>query len=303
MYQYTLKKILIGVVIFGVIIASLFYMYAVLYNVPRNFPIGSNFVVEEDETLKSVSLRLKEQGYVSSDLFFRAFISSAGKDRSLKAGAYTFNESLNIFGVVQKFSFGKPDAPLISITVPEGSTLNEIAVTVHKVLPTISVEDFLSIVENAKLQGKLFPSTYFLLPSSTAEGIIKTMKNTFENKYTYFVQGLSFPSPLTNHDEVLSLAAILEGEAKTKEDMRMVAGILLSRLQKGMLLQVDVATSTYKIKGLPAVPINNPGEISISAVFHPIASEYLYYLTGKDGGMYYAKTFEEHKRNIQKYLR
>jgi UPF0755 protein len=54
---------------------------------------------------------------------------------------------------------------------------------------------------------------------------------------------------------------------------------------------------------LPAVPINNPGLVAIDAVLHPTTTSYLFYLTGKDGKMYYAKTFEEHKRNIQKYLR
>lgn len=129
------------------------------------------------------------------------------------------------------------------------------------------------------------------------------MKTTFENKYTDFVKGLLIPLPLTKESEVLSLAAILEGEAKTQEDMQMVAGILLARLKKGMLLQVDVAPETYKNKGLPVVPINNPGEMAISAVFYATSSPYLYYITGKDGKMYYAKTFEEHKRNIVRYLR
>jgi UPF0755 protein len=70
-----------------------------------------------------------------------------------------------------------------------------------------------------------------------------------------------------------------------------------------MRLQVDVAENTYKERGLPVVPINNPGVVAIEAVFHPKESPYLYYLTGKDGRMYYAKTYEDHKKNIQKYLR
>jgi UPF0755 protein len=129
------------------------------------------------------------------------------------------------------------------------------------------------------------------------------LKSTFESKYEFFVKGYTIPDPLTSNTEVLSLAAILEGEAKTEEDMQIVAGILLARLKKGMPLQVDAAKETYGTKGLPLVPINNPGEIAISAVFHASSSPYLFYITGKDGKMYYAKTFEEHKRNIAKYLR
>jgi UPF0755 protein len=71
----------------------------------------------------------------------------------------------------------------------------------------------------------------------------------------------------------------------------------------GMPLQVDVAMETYKEKGLPKKPINNPGLVAITAVLNPVYTEYLYYITGNDGEMYYAKTFNDHKRNIAKYLK
>lgn len=293
---------LIGVLVIASLGGS-FYLYNLVQAVPSDFPIGKNFTIGENETLKSVSLRLENDNYINSALLFRAFISSRGRDRHLKAGGYTFPASEALSGVVEKFATGHPDVPLLSVTVPEGSTVEEIATLVNKAVPTISVQSVLRLIEENNLSGKLFPSTYFLLPSSTAESIIKLMRNTFETKYKFFVDGLSLPSPLTSHNEVLSLAAILEGEAKGKEDMEIVAGILLARLQKGMLLQVDAAPDTYKIKGVPSVPINNPGEVAISAVFHASTSPYLFYITGKDGKMYYAKTFEEHKRNIAKYLR
>ena len=115
--------------------------------------------------------------------------------------------------------------------------------------------------------------------------------------------GQNIKPPLKNENDVLTLASILEGEAKTKEDMEIISGILLARFSIGMPLQVDVDMDTYKVKGLPFMPLNNPGLVAINAALHPISSEYLYYLTGKDGKMYYSKTFEEHKRNIKKYLK
>lgn len=280
-----------------------FYFYFLIESTPSNFPLNKNFVVEENETLKKMSIRLKSDGYITSSFLFRLVVSSEGKDRDIKAGGYSFSEKRALYGVVEKFTKEKPDIPLLSVTIPEGSTVEEIASLVHKAIPSIKESLVLSLIEEKKLAGKLFPSTYFLLPSNSAESIIKIMRSTFETKYESFIKGKVLPSPLKNDEEVLSLAAILEGEAKNKEDMQMVAGILLSRLQKDMLLQVDVATSTYTKKGLPSYPINNPGEIAIYAVLHPKESPYLFYLTGKNGSMYYAKTFEEHKRNIQKYLR
>ena len=104
-------------------------------------------------------------------------------------------------------------------------------------------------------------------------------------------------------NEELVLASIIEGEAKSLEDMRMISGILKERIRIHMPLQVDVASVTYEVKGLPKEPINNPGENAFYAVRNPVKSQYLYYITGKDGKMYYAKTFDEHKANIKKYLK
>jgi UPF0755 protein len=301
MSQKKATYFIIGTLLAGIFI--IFYIYNLIHAIPSTFPVGKNFTVEENETLKSLSIRLEEGGYINSSLLFRTFVSSRGRDRKIKAGGYIFNQPLSLSSVVERFATGHPDVPLISVTIPEGSTASEIAILINKVIPTISTQSVMSMIEENNLFGKLFPSTYFLLPSTTADSIIKMMKTTFENKYSAFVNKAHIPEPLKDDNEVLSLAAILEGEAKTKEDMQIVAGILLARMKKGMPLQVDVAPETYTTKGVPLHPINNPGEVAISAVFNATASPYLFYLTDKDGLMHYSKTFEEHKRNIQKYLR
>lgn len=294
-------NILWVVILIGACIA--FYGYYSLRLAPKDFPVGKNFTVEENETLRSISMRLKEEHYIQSPLLFRASISSLGFDRHIKPGVYILRGSMPLSLVVNKFAQSHPDIPLISITIPEGSTLEEIAEIVHKTLPSISVSSFVGRVEEKDLRGRLFPSTYFLLPSSTVDSLVNLMASTFDARYAILKKGKTFPSPLLNDNDVISLSAILEGEAKTKEDMQMVAGILLARLEKGMLLQVDTAPTTYKVKGLPTLPINNPGEIALSSVFDAVPSPYLYYITGKDGKMYYAKTFAEHKKNIAKYLK
>lgn len=283
--------------------AVLVYGYNEVFLTPSNFPTGKRFIINENESLKSISKRLEEGGYITSPLLFRAGISFLGKDRSIQLGGYVFETPVSLLGVVETFVRGGPSAPLLSVTIPEGSTLLEVAALVTKALPKLSQDVFIKTVTQYGADGRLFPSTYFLLPSYTEESIIKLMYTTFIKKTEPVIISSKIIAPLTSANDVVVLASLVEGEAKSEEDMKIVAGLLLTRLTKGMPLQVDVAMETYKKKGLPALPINNPGLVAINAVLNPITSPYLYYITGDDGQMYYSKTFEEHKRNIKKYLR
>jgi UPF0755 protein len=124
--------------------------------------------------------------------------------------------------------------------------------------------------------------------------------------------------------DIITMSSIVEEEAVGLEDKRMVAGVLWKRLDKGMLLQVDPPFyyitgktswvtyddlkidspyNTYKYKGLPRGPISNPGIESIKATISPIKSDYYFYLTGRDGKMRYAITYDGHLANKNKYLK
>lgn len=285
-----------------ILVAVLWYMYHLTRTVPSQFPSGTSFVVEEDETLRSVSLRLEDGHYIHSALWFRTWVSFLGGDRHVQLGGYMFDKPYVLGAVIKKLVSGSPDMPLVKVTLPEGSTVEEIAHIFHIAIPSISEAVFIEKVETLGVEGKLFPSTYFLLPSTNENRSIEIMTSTFDKKYKEAFATSSTPKQLTTENDVISLAAILEGEAKDEIDKRKVAGILLKRLELGMPLQVDVAKKTYEVKGLPKVPIDNPGLVALSAVFNPISTQYLYYITGKDGKMYYAKTFSEHKKNIKEHL-
>jgi UPF0755 protein len=121
------------------------------------------------------------------------------------------------------------------------------------------------------------------------------------------------------------MASILEREAQSPDDMRIVSGILWHRIALGMPLQVDAAFgyahgadgyaptvhdlttdspyNTYLRKGLPPTPIANPGLAALQAAVTPTSTPYLYYLTGSDGQMHYAVTFDQHKKNTAQYLK
>ncbi|MDQ5962212.1 MAG: hypothetical protein QG653_19 [Patescibacteria group bacterium] len=290
----------------GFSLAGLFFIIASLYtsfSCPPNFPIGSTFVVNENESLKTISNRLEERNIVSSALMFRALVSFTGRDRHVQLGVYELPEKLSLREVVKRFTTMGPNHPLVKVTIPEGSTVKETIDVFLEAIPALSEEKLTTIIEQENADGKLFPSTYFLLPSATEEKVVKLLLDTFQSMYQNSFAFLIKPKNVTTDNDIISLAAILEGEAKTVEDMQIISGILQKRLAIKMPLQVDVAKETYKSRGLPGVPINNPGKNAIHAVFNPIETPYLYYITGKDGTMYYAKTYDEHKRNINKYLR
>lgn len=295
--QKTKKILIIGSV--GILI---FTLWASFFRVPSAFPEQTRFTVNEYESLRSISLRLKEEGFITSSVLFRAAISFLGHDRAVQLGVYRFETPTHIAGVVRRFIAG-PQEPLLSITIPEGSTTQEIAAIIKKAQPILSVDVFGELVYREQADGYLFPSTYYLVPSQQEADIINKMKATFDKQYEAAFKDKNYPRYVPNQKSVVSLAAILEGEAKGEEDMRIVSGILQTRLAQGMRLQVDVAEITYGEAGIPEQPINNPGLVAMNAVFDPIPTPYLYYITGDDGKMYYAKTFTEHKENIRKYLR
>lgn len=295
-----IKRNSILILIFsGVCLATAFYF--IFNTTTLSQPV--QFVISEGESLKSLTTRLEDEGLVTSSILLRAYLSFTNNDTRVQLGEYEFDGTVSLFSLAREIVENGPKNPLISVTIPEGSTSLEVFQSLVKALPSLNKNTFTAIIDANNIEGKLFPSTYHLLPSYNEESIIGIMMNTYRKKVGTVLSGTTFPKPLISEDEVITLASILEGEANTEKDMKIVAGILLERMRIGMPLQVDVAMETYKRRGLPEKPINNPGLVAIRAVLDPVYTDYLYYITGNDGEMYYAKTYNDHKRNIQKHLR
>ncbi|BAU27059.1 UPF0755 protein [Aneurinibacillus soli] len=174
-----------------------------------------------------------------------------------------------------------------------------------------------------RLEGYLFPDTYEFKKGSTAHDVINKMLDQTEEVWNTEWNAKFQQHHLTRH-QAITLASIVEREVRVDEERPIVAGVYFNRLAKQMPLQSDATVqylfgkqkervtfadlkqvspyNTYKVKGLPPGPIASPGKKSLEAVANAQKNEYLFYVTKKDGsgGHYFAKTYEEHLKNIER---
>jgi UPF0755 protein len=263
----------------------LFLMFIPVDNMPPE-----PFIINEGESIKSITLKLENDNYIRSALIFRLLASFNLKDKNIEYGKYNLDvlKDKSLVGIYRGILSGKAFEPGRRLTIPEGFTTREVAKRVSETF-NITEDEFYHAAKGST--GYLYPETYFFSANSTSGEIISRMKREFNKRV----------GDISRSD--LVIASIIEGEGKYYEDMKMISGILHNRIKIGMPLQVDVAPSTYSSKTLPNVPINNPGMTSINALRNPKKSDYYYYITGSDGNFYYAKTFATHKENIRKYLK
>ncbi len=185
--------------------------------------------------------------------------------------------------------------------------------------------------KDQSLEGYLFPDTYRIYATSSAKEIVRKMLNNFDKKLSPTMRSDIKKQHKTIY-EVITMASIIEKEAplnyqkNDNKDARIISGIFWHRLKIGQALQSDATLSyilddkqpshtaedldidspynTYKYRGLPPGPIDNPGLLAIKAAIYPIDSDYNYFLTPKnENTVIYAKTYAQHLRNKYKYLR
>lgn len=263
---------------------------------PFSFPSGSIITIPEGVGLYTLAERLREDKVIRSPFWFRVAAILFGGERDMKAGQYLMPHPQNVFTVAWRVSRGDYDIETVKVTIPEGFNVSKIASLFDNRFKFFDHESFVTLAP----EGYLFPDTYFIPVTATASSTIKLLNDNFTRKVAPSMSAIN--SSKKTLKEIIIIASLLEAEANTKEDREMASDILWKRLKLRMPLQVDSETGTYEFVGLPVNPINNPGLVSIEAAIHPTSTPYLYFLTGKDGKMHYAKTFDEHKRNIEKYL-
>ncbi|MDB5266352.1 MAG: aminodeoxychorismate lyase, protein [Parcubacteria group bacterium] len=271
--------------------------YFFLFSTPRNFPSRKIITIPQGTGLLTLSQLLEKQGVIRSPLGFRTAAILFGGEHILQAGDYYLPNKENAIRIAWRIVHGSRGLATIRTTIPEGYTNAEISNLFDDRFPLFDHAEFLDTAR----EGYLFPDTYFVEVSAMASSTITLLANNFEKKIEPWRDEIA-ASPHTLN-EILTMASILEAEGKSPADMSMIAGVLWKRIGLHMPLQVDAKKETYTYQGLPDHPINNPGLVSIEAALRPTASPYLYYISDKEGKMHYARTLDDHNKNIAKYLK
>lgn len=312
-----LKKFLLPFLIVLISFFALFQHVFVGKGVTLETPKIVTF--RKGQSIQSFTKELKEEEIISSESLLVSMIVLLGNEKKVQAGSYFFHKSDGALFVAKRLLSGDFGIAPVKITFPEGFNRFQMAERLVQFLPDFDVNLFLKSTEN--LEGTLFPETYFFIIDDTPNTVIEKLTTTFEEKIDEHFK--SKQKEKTFRD-VLILASIVEKEVRGETDKKIVAGIFQNRLKIGMALQADSTLvyvtgrdslslttadlksenlyNTYKYKGLPPTPIGNPGIESIEAVLNPTPNDYLYFLTDKSGDVYYAKTFEDHKKNRVNYL-
>lgn len=292
-------------------------------------------VVEPGATADEVGRELASQHLIRSAWAFSRLAVAEKVDEQLKPGEYYISAALSPEEIINLLLKG-PNVGMVHVTVPEGYTTKQIiALLAAKGLGT--QQSFENVVEKDsfpysflrgapagpfRLEGFLFPDTYFFKKGTSPHDIINTFLQRFSRELTPAVQTELQKEGLSVHDWV-TLSSIVEAEAQKEKDRPLIASVYFNRLRKHMKLEADATVqfalgkhkpvlydkdlltpspyNTYLHYGLPPGPICNPGHASLDAVLHPAATDYLYYVAEGDGYHVFARTYAGQLRNERKY--
>lgn len=298
--------------------------------------------VADGQGLGEIATLVSKGGVVRSGTLFKVVATVSGRARNLRAGAYTFPPGQSLGAVLETLTAGQTDERRVTLVegwtaqqmgealakagVVSAADFSAAAQTTDtRTLWSDAAFDFFEgKPTSASLEGYLFPDTYRFKPAAPAADVVRRLLENFGTRVSAALRAQAAERGRTFF-EVLTLASIVEREVAKEEDRRMVADIFWRRLARPMRLesdatvnyatgkdlpsptladtQVESSYNTYRNDGLPPGPIGNPGLQSIQAVLNPTPNEYFYFLSGKDGTTYFARTFEGHLQNKARYLK
>jgi len=297
---------------------------------------GSSKTIEQIVTvppgqgLKATAADLYDRGIIRNAFKFNLYARIKGYDKKIKAGEYRVKPSNSPREILEIMVSGK--VRLYKITIPEGYNLVQIA----HMMPGAglgSTGEFLAAAKSKALAGEqnipgdsfegyLFPDTYHYPKGVSPEKIIQTMVRRFREVFEPAWKVRARERKMTVH-QVVTLASIIEKETGAPSERPIISSVFHNRLKKNMRLASDPTViygikdfdgnltrkdlktltpyNTYKIKGLPPGPIANPGAKAIEAALYPADTDYLFFVSKRDGTHQFSKTYPEHEKAVRKY--
>jgi UPF0755 protein len=290
-------------------------------------------ILPQGATFSAVTDSLTAHGVVSNPRWFKLLARVRGVDRSVHAGVYEFPAGTSPWTVLDMLARGKKAA--LRFTVPEGLTILDIAELAAARLG-VNEDSFVRAARDPRTatallgfrvpsaEGFLRPETYVLPADINASELIRFMVEGFKSSWKPEWDA-RLDSLKMSRLQLVTLASIVEGEARADEEREIIAGVYLNRLRIGMALQADPTVqyaislkrgrrksrlfqkdyqiespyNTYLHPGLPPGPVNSPGIRSIEASLYPADVRFLYFVARPDGRHVFSRTYGEHLRAIR----
>ncbi len=329
-----MRRIIGGIIAAFVALALIagLWFYETAFRDTSHPAADAQVVVPRGSSFSDVAALLADKGVIANAFAFRLLAKAEHADTGVHAGAFRFSAHQTEHDVLNQLLTGGAQIAQW-VTIPEGFTAQQIAerlADAHLGDENALLDAFMHetiVVAGARtknLEGYLFPSTYLIPSDASPEAVAKIFTDQFQselpNDAAQKAKALHMTVP-----QVVTVASLIEREAKADDERALMAGVYYNRLRIGMPLQVDATIeyalpehktalsfadlaidspyNSYKFSGLPPTPIANPGKASLDGAFNPAKTEYLYYVYKGDGHHAFAKTLAEHNANVAKYLK
>lgn len=291
------------------------------------------FTIPSGASFSEVADTLAARKLVGARLPFTIYARLRGEDHLVKAGDYVLPAGASWGVILEALTQGR--VVTVPITVPEGFRLVQIAERIAELsgTPVDSVQALLERTDPSSLgvpgptlEGYLFPDTYHFAPGVAPASVVEAMAARYRSMWTPERQAARDSLGLSERD-IVTLASIVQAEARRVDEMPAIASVYHNRLREGWLLQADptvlyalggprerllfaaidsVAESpynTYTQPGLPPGPIGAPGERALEAALHPAQEEYYFFVAHPDGSHTFSRTLADHNRAVAEYRR
>lgn len=284
--------------------------------------------VNQGEGFYDILNKLDKENKLSNKLLLKVKLTIDKIDVKLREGLYEVEANVTLEQLIKSLENEANDKGLITLTIPEGYSVEDIANEVEE-KGICSKDEFLRAVKEYELpnfvkndskkvynlEGFLYPDTYLIEKESGANSIIRMMLNRFEEILKQVENETEVEIKDEEVEKIITIASMIEKEARVKNDRPLISSVIYNRLEKNMKLQLDAAViyalgyhvdvvlnkhleidspyNIYRYKGLPIGPIANPGIDCIKAALIPEKTDYLYYILQEDGSHYFTNNYND----------